>query len=105
MEEFSILELFNYFSYSADFRPKKFLTGYWGGFVVRTTSPLAKTDILQDNGGQTEVRPENWPSKLIMQLIPKTLVQTIGGQYFRSIMGWPRFCVHIKKDHQILTDY
>ena len=37
----------------------------------------------------------NWPAKLIMQLIPKTLVQTIGGQYFRnskSVLFHPSKC-------------
>jgi mediator of RNA polymerase II transcription subunit 25 len=41
------------------------------------------------------VKPENWPAKLIMQLIPKTLVQTIGGQYFRnakSVLFHPTEC-------------
>ena len=41
------------------------------------------------------MRPENWPSKLIMQLIPKTLVQTIGGSYFRnskSVLFHPLEC-------------
>ena len=33
--------------------------------------------------GVTEVRTDNWPPKLLMQLVPKSLVQTIGGQYFR----------------------
>ena len=34
--------------------------------------------------GITEVKSDNWPRRLIMQLIPKTLVQTIGGQFFRN---------------------
>jgi hypothetical protein len=41
------------------------------------------------------VKPDNWPAKLIMQLIPKTLVQTIGGQYFRnskSVLFHPTEC-------------
>jgi mediator of RNA polymerase II transcription subunit 25 len=54
------------------------------------------TNILfsQENG-QPEVKPDNWPAKLIMQLIPKTLVQTIGGQYFRnskSVLFHPTEC-------------
>jgi mediator of RNA polymerase II transcription subunit 25 len=36
-----------------------------------------------ENGG-AEVVPDNWPKKLIMQLIPKSLVQTLGGQYFMN---------------------
>ncbi len=35
-------------------------------------------------GGITEVKSENWPRKLIMQLIPKSLVQTIGGLFFKN---------------------
>ena len=49
---------------------------------------------VQENG-QPEVKPDNWPAKLIMQLIPKTLVQTIGGQYFRnskSVLFHPTEC-------------
>lgn len=34
--------------------------------------------------GIPEVKSDNWPKKLIMQLIPKNLVQTIGGHYFRN---------------------
>ena len=47
------------------------------------------------DGGVPEVRPDNWPAKLIMQLIPKSLVQTIGGQYFRnskSVLFHPNDC-------------
>ena len=42
-----------------------------------------------------EVRSENWPPKLIMQLIPKSLVQTIGGSHFRnskSVLFHPQEC-------------
>ena len=45
--------------------------------------------------GIPEVKPDNWPGKLIMQLIPKSLVQTIGGQYFRnskSVLFHPNDC-------------
>merc|ERR1719189_3153925 len=45
--------------------------------------------------GVPEVKPDNWPPKLIMQLIPKTLVQTIGGEYFRnskSVLFHPNDC-------------
>jgi len=34
--------------------------------------------------GSVEVKSDNWPRKLIMQLIPKTLVQTIGGSFFKQ---------------------
>jgi len=56
---------------------------------------VACTVSTSKDNGQAEVRPENWPSKLIMQLIPKTLVQTIGGQYFRhskSVLFHPTEC-------------
>jgi len=45
--------------------------------------------------GVPEVKPDNWPGKLIMQLIPKSLVQTIGAQYFRnskSVLFQPNDC-------------
>jgi mediator of RNA polymerase II transcription subunit 25 len=51
--------------------------------------------ISEQENGQFEVKPDNWPGKLIMQLIPKTLVQTIGGQYFRnskSVLFHPTEC-------------
>merc|ERR1719411_2082278 len=47
------------------------------------------------NTGLPEVKSDNWPGKLIMQLIPKSLVQTIGGQYFRnskSVLFHPQDC-------------
>jgi len=34
--------------------------------------------------GQPEVMPDNWPSKLMLQLIPKSVIQSIGGQYFKD---------------------
>jgi hypothetical protein len=51
--------------------------------------------LFSQENGQPEVKPDNWPAKLIMQLIPKTLVQTIGGQYFRnskSVLFHPTEC-------------
>jgi mediator of RNA polymerase II transcription subunit 25 len=38
---------------------------------------------------------ENWPEKLIMQLIPKQLVGTLGTQFFResvSVLFHPEHC-------------
>merc|ERR1712155_28306 len=49
----------------------------------------------RNDSGMPEVRSDNWPGKLIMQLIPKSLVQTIGGQYFRnskSVLFHPQDC-------------
>merc|ERR1719220_3390592 len=43
--------------------------------------------------GVPEVKPDNWPPKLIMQLIPKTLVQKLGGHFFnhsRSVLFHPQ---------------
>lgn len=34
--------------------------------------------------GETEVKAENWPPKLLMQLMPKHLVGNIGGQYLKD---------------------
>ena len=47
----------------------------------------------KDDNGMPEVKPDNWPSKLIMQLIPKTLVQKLGGHFFnhsRSVLFHPQ---------------
>ena len=49
----------------------------------------------RNDSGMPEVRSDNWPGKLIMQLIPKSLVQTIGGSYFRnskSVLFHPQEC-------------
>ena len=42
---------------------------------------------LSENQTEPIVRSDNWPQKLIMQLIPKSLVQQIGGtssKYFQN---------------------
>jgi mediator of RNA polymerase II transcription subunit 25 len=47
----------------------------------------------KDDNGMPEVKPDNWPPKLIMQLIPKTLVQKLGGHFFnhsRSVLFHPQ---------------
>ena len=52
----------------------------------------------RDATGLPEVKSDNWPAKLIMQLIPKSLVQTIGGYYFRnskSVLFHPQALVYI----------
>ena len=56
---------------------------------------VACTVSTSKENGVPEVKPDNWPNKLIMQLIPKTLVQTIGGEYFRnskSVLFHPSDC-------------
>ena len=47
----------------------------------------------KDDNGMPEVKPDNWPPMLIMQLIPKTLVQKLGGHFFnhsRSVLFHPQ---------------
>ena len=47
----------------------------------------------KDDNGMPEVKPDHWPPKLIMQLIPKTLVQKLGGHFFnhsRSVLFHPQ---------------
>ena len=40
---------------------------------------------LQDAGqGNSEVKFQNWPQTLILQLIPKDLAQTIGSHFFKN---------------------
>ena len=41
--------------------------------------------VLQDAGqGNSEVKFQNWPQTLILQLIPKDLAQTIGSHFFKN---------------------
>lgn len=35
--------------------------------------------------GEPEVKGDGWPQKLIMQLIPKAIVGSLGGTYFRDV--------------------
>jgi len=35
--------------------------------------------------GEPEVKGDGWPPKLIMQLIPKAIVGSLGGGYFRDV--------------------
>lgn len=35
--------------------------------------------------GEPEVKGDDWPQKLIMQLIPKGIVGSLGGSYFREV--------------------
>ena len=47
----------------------------------------------KDDNGMPEVKPDNWPPYLIMQIIPKTLVQKLGGHFFndsRSVLFHPQ---------------
>ena len=49
----------------------------------------------KNESGRPDVRSDNWPAKLIMQLIPKSIVQTLGDQYFRnskSVLFNPQEC-------------
>merc|ERR1719319_545388 len=61
----------------------------------KITHSVACSVSTSKEAGVPEVKPDNWPPKLIMQLIPKTLVQTIGGEYFRnskSVLFHPNDC-------------
>ena len=46
---------------------------------------LILLSTLQDAGqGNSEVKFQNWPQTLILQLIPKDLAQTIGSHFFKN---------------------
>ena len=49
---------------------------------IKHNVPCTISSIKEN--GVTEMVPNNWPQKLIMQLIPKSLVQTLGVQYFSN---------------------
>jgi len=59
-------------------------------------SQSVKCTVLTTKGnGVGEIRTENWPPKLLMQLLPKSLLQNIGEQYFRnsnSVLFHPNEC-------------
>ncbi len=55
-----------------------------GGGEKHEYSIRCSVTSTKDNGGVREVRSDNWPRRLIMQLIPKTLLQTIGGSFFKD---------------------
>jgi len=61
----------------------------------KITHSVACRVSTSKKAGVAEVKPHNWPPKLIMQLIPKTLVQAIGGEHFRdskSVLFHPNAC-------------
>merc|ERR550519_3188348 len=65
------------------------------GVDQKISHSVACSVSTSKENGVPEVKPDNWPAKLIMQLIPKSLVQTIGGQYFRnskSVLFHPNEC-------------
>merc|ERR1711970_640912 len=51
------------------------------GQRVTHSEPCTISSVKEN--GVPEVVPNNWPAKLIMQLIPKSLVQTLGVHFFR----------------------
>ena len=52
-------------------------------FVLSRSTAIQFT--LQDAGqGGSEVQFQNWPTTLILQLIPKDLAQTIGSHFFKN---------------------
>ncbi|XP_065218837.1 mediator of RNA polymerase II transcription subunit 25-like [Planococcus citri] len=55
--------------------------------------PCAVTSNAKD--GEPEVKVENWPPKLVMQLLPKALISNIGGVYLKnstSVLFHPSPC-------------
>ena len=44
----------------------------------------AAVSSVRSASGHPEVNSERWPSRVIMQLLPKTLVSKFGGYYFRN---------------------
>ncbi|KAG8325026.1 Mediator of RNA polymerase II transcription subunit 25 [Homalodisca vitripennis] len=45
--------------------------------------------------GEPELKADSWPQKLIMQLIPKQLIENIGGAYLKnskSVLFYPQPC-------------
>ncbi|CAD7077038.1 unnamed protein product [Hermetia illucens] len=49
---------------------------------VARSVPCEVTANMKDGG--PEIKAENWPDKLIMQLMPKQLIGNIGGQYLKD---------------------
>ena len=49
-----------------------------------THSINCSVSTVKNSQGQPEVNSESWPQKLIMQLLPKTIVSKFGGYYFRN---------------------
>lgn len=49
-----------------------------------THSIHCNVSTVRATNGQPEVNSEKWPAKLIMQLLPKTIVSKFGGYYFRN---------------------
>ena len=71
----------------------------WTGEIHwKDTSKMEHTIVCsvtskKDDNGMPEVRPDNWPRNLVMQLYPKTLVQKVGGHFFnhcRSVLFHPQ---------------
>lgn len=50
----------------------------------RSGNHVVKCSVTTGKDGKGEVNSKNWPRKLIMQLMPKTLVQKIGNNYFHN---------------------
>ena len=44
----------------------------------------AAVSTVRSLAGLPEVNSERWPDRVIMQLLPKTLVSKFGGYYFRN---------------------
>ncbi|XP_046645090.1 mediator of RNA polymerase II transcription subunit 25-like [Daphnia pulicaria] len=56
--------------------------------------------------GESEVKAEHWPQKLLMQLIPKTLISHFGFAHFRnarSVMFHPQECEALESLAQMMS--
>lgn len=56
--------------------------------------------------GEAEIRAENWPPKLLMQLMPKHLVGNIGGQYLKDakmVVFRPNPCEALETLSKVMT--
>ncbi|XP_055836619.1 mediator of RNA polymerase II transcription subunit 25 [Episyrphus balteatus] len=66
--------------------------------------PCHVTTNIKD--GEPEIRAENWPPKLLMQLMPKHLVGNIGGQYLKDskmVVFRPNPCEALETLSKVMT--
>lgn len=67
--------------------------------------PCHVTTNIKD--GEPEIRAENWPPKLLMQLMPKHLVGNIGGQYLKDskmVVFRPNPCEALETLSKVMTN-
>ncbi|XP_040577143.1 mediator of RNA polymerase II transcription subunit 25 isoform X2 [Lepeophtheirus salmonis] len=66
-----------------------------GSQDYKSHSVVCSVTTAVNEEGVPDVKSNSWPKKLIMQVIPKALVQNIGGHYFRnarSVFFHPEQC-------------